>query len=133
MCDASKRCWVFPYCGCKMSLEGDHCGECGMDPCECVVQDSPVGMKGEKRPYFTIDGDEEIVEHNKGYQAAFKRALMCDEEYDQDPDLGIYFGTFNLSPEQQIAMCRTYANYLTQKLRSSGRLGPARKTSNKKN
>jgi len=79
------------------------------------------------------EGDEEILQHNKGYQAKFRKALLCDEEYRQEPDLDVYLGGFGLSAESRIAMCRTYANYLTQKLRSSGRLGPARKTNNKKN
>lgn len=61
--------------------------------------------------------DEEIEEH----QNKFKRSLMCDEEYVHEvpgPDLMDYFGRFDISEQQEIAICRTYANYLAQKVRS---------------
>jgi len=38
--------------------------------------------------------------------------------YDEEPDLEGYFGQFNLSNWQQIAICRTYANYMAQIERS---------------
>lgn len=72
------------------------------------------------------DGDEEIIETSRKYQKAFKEKLRTDERYKPEPDLDAFFDGFGLSEESRIAMCRTYANYLTQKLRSSGRLGPAR-------
>jgi len=124
-----------------MSLEDDHCGECGHDPCTCMPeQDEPKTPAG-KRPlshsqYIDVDaedgeqGDEdeedEILAHHKGYQRKFAKSLHCDERYSPEADLDAYFDEFGLSAESRIAMCRTYANYLTQKLRSSGRLGPPR-------
>lgn len=71
-------------------------------------------------------GDEEIIQHAGGYQRHFEKKLRCDERYSPEADLDAYFDEFGLSAESRIAMCRTYANYLTQKLRSSGRLGPPR-------
>ncbi|ANN22662.1 hypothetical protein [Circular ssDNA virus sp.] len=126
-----------------MSLDGDHCGECGSDPCSCVVQDEPKTPAG-KRPlsasqYIDVDAEDgsqpesiegeeedEVLEHHKGYHKTFEKKLRCDERYSPEADLDAYFDEFGLSAESRIAMCRTYANYLTQKLRSSGRLGPAR-------
>ena len=122
-----------------MSLEDDHCGECGKDPCECVEQDEPKTPAG-KRPlsasqYIDVDAEEdgeqfeeedEILEHHISHQKQFAKKLHCDERYSPEADLDAYFDEFGLSAESRIAMCRTYANYLTQKLRSSGRLGPPR-------
>lgn len=133
-----------------MSLMDDHCGECGCDPCVChapeqdeeEVEESPPrelvrANAGVKRPLFASqfvddeaaegeDGEDEIIEHHRGFQREFQKRLHCDEVYSNEPDLDAYFGEFGLSAQSRIAMCRTYANYLTQKLRSSGKLGPAR-------
>lgn len=141
-----------------MSLEGSRCGECQEDPCRCkdrcpscllymcaCEEEEPTERKvtwAAKRPlsesqYFEevdeveeMEGDEEILEHREKDVKRFREALVCEEDY--EPDLDVYFAEFNLSAQQRIAMCRTYANYLTQKLRSSGKLGPPRKTPNKK-
>ena len=127
-----------------MSLDNDHCGECGADPCICLEPDqdeieesSPRELQrstaGVKRPLFSEsqppseeEGELEILDHHQRMQTNFKRALHCDESYSPEPDLDAYFDEFGLSAQSRIAMCRTYANYLTQKLRSSGKLGPAR-------
>lgn len=132
-----------------MSLADDHCGECGMDPCVChqpeqdEVEESPPREllrtnQGAKRPLFASqfiddeaieeedDGEAEILDHHQRMQTNFKRALHCAEKYEPEPDLDTYFAAFDMSAQSRIAMCRTYANYLTQKLRSSGKLGPAR-------
>lgn len=76
-------------------------------------------MKG---PRYGEEIDDEILDHNEKYQLKFKRSLECEEEYEPEPDLDTYFDEFHLTQTQRIAMCRTYANYLTQKLRSTGRL-----------
>jgi len=138
-----------------MSLDNDHCGECAQDPCVCVGpldlhEDTPkpnplkrsyanVGqprdpvfessqMEDDEDPLVEEDddGDAELLSHHRGYQKKFKQALICSESYSPEPDLDAYFDVFHLSAQQKIAMCRTYANYLTQKLRSSGKLAPAR-------
>ncbi len=138
------RCLSYPLCTC-MSLAGDHCGECGDDPCSCIVQDEPHAEKSPlslKRSNAFIatspvsddniieevedSGDEEILMTHKKYQKHFKEALHCDESYSPEPDLDAYFDDYRLSAQQRIAMCRTYANYLTQKLRASGKLGQPR-------
>lgn len=51
-------------------------------------------QKGFKRPFF-LEAEEEEEE-------------LCDGT----PDLAEYFAKFGLPNESQIAMCRTYANYL---------------------
>lgn len=45
---------------------------------------------------------------------AGKRPLAAafEEEGEEQPDLAEYFASFGLAHESQIAMCRTYANYL---------------------
>ncbi len=51
------------------------------------------------------------------------KALECEEEYEEEedmdvlgqPDLGDYFGQWDMPPSSEIALCRTYANYLAQK------------------
>ncbi len=48
------------------------------------------------------------------------KALECEEEYEEEdvlgqPDLGDYFGQWDMPPASEIALCRTYANYLAQK------------------
>ncbi len=57
----------------------------------------------------------------RGDAVAGKRPRVCwehpeEEEVDEEallgPDLADYFATFGLAHESQIAMCRTYANYL---------------------
>lgn len=66
-----------------------------------------------------LDGDEEILEHREEYAREFKRSLQCDEQYVSEcPDLNEYFSNFELDETQVIAMCRTYANYLAQRIRS---------------
>jgi len=144
------RCAAWPYCGqctCSMSMEGDRCGECAKDPCVCLPQDgeqessSPSLTRssatvGHKRPMSQFVDDEaeevdpssgeEILAHSREYKRDFTKKLHCDESYSPEADLDAYFDEFGLSAESRIAMCRTYANYLTQKLRSSGRLGPPR-------
>lgn len=141
-----------------MSLDhNSKCGECGRDPCMCHAfadpeQDSdpeeiadeaaPFDLKrsrvGVKEPMSQMvedvdDGDEEIIETSRKYQKVFKEKLRTDERYKPEPDLDAFFDEFGLSAESRIAMCRTYANYLTQKLRSSGRIGPPRaRPTNKK-
>jgi len=132
-----------------MSLDGDHCGICHRDPCECqegVPQDEEEEMVPPKTPagkrplsasqYIDVDAEEvdgeqeqsdpEVLAHYGEYQRDFTKKLRCDERYSPEADLDAYFDEFGLSAESRIAMCRTYANYLTQKLRSSGRLGPPR-------
>jgi len=64
--------------------------------------------------------DEEIMEHERKYKKDFARNLRCDEEpfFMEAPDLAGYLGVFGLSEFQQISLCRTYANYLTQRTRA---------------
>lgn len=56
---------------------------------------------------------------------AGKRPISFDHE-EERADLAAYFEEFDLTEQQQIAMCRTYANYLSQKVRA-GLRGPAKR------
>jgi len=94
-----------------------------------------VGVKQPRSSIFPVeevvediddDGDAEVLDNAKDYHKKFKQSLMCSESYSHDPDLAAYFDDFHLSAQQRIGICRTYANYLTQKLRSSGKMAPAR-------
>lgn len=135
-----------------MAAQEQHCSECGRDPCECYSQqdedidnakhyeqEEPNTLKrsaaflGQPRDPEYVEEisnspveDEEVLEHNARYQKRFKQALLCSESYSQEPDLDVYFDDFHLSAQQRIAICRTYANYLTQKLRASGKMAAAR-------
>jgi len=64
--------------------------------------------------------DEEIVEHDRGQKREFQTRMICGEEYENhdEPDLAEYFDQFDLDETQVIAVCRTYANYLAQRVRS---------------
>lgn len=120
-----------------MSLNEDHCGECEKDPCVCVEQDdeddvSPSQNKAwGKRTLIDMVDDEDdphIYQSAAGKTPAHMRRFIddeCEEEV-EEPDLQYYFEQYELTKQQQIAMCRTYANYLAQQLRSSGKMKAAR-------
>lgn len=63
-----------------------------------------------------------------------RRDLYAEEEYSEDPedvgapDVQTYLKQFGLSNQQEIAICRTYANMLSAKVRSVPR-GPYKKRS----
>jgi len=76
---------------------------------------------------YDLCGDEEIIENDNNYKREFQEAMQCDEDYVDlsapeqydEPDLESYFAPFNhLDDTQVIAICRTYANYLAQKVRA---------------
>lgn len=61
----------------------------------------------------------ELLQRGKRVRA-FQQSQLCDEQYDafyEEPDLRSYFAQFQLSEQSQIALCRTFANYLAQKTR----------------
>lgn len=43
---------------------------------------------------------------------------MDDPFSAEEPDLDEYFDQFGLTDQERIGMCRTYANYLAQKVRT---------------
>lgn len=138
-----------------MAAKDTKCDVCGEDPCGCGDQDDDCGeyhvYGAQKEPAslkrsnafiessqppseedIDMDSDPEVLAHNDNYQKKFKQALLCSEQYNQEPDLDVYFDDFHLSAQQRIAICRTYANYLTQKLRASGKMAAARTTNNRR-
>lgn len=69
--------------------------------------------------------EEDLLEGEQGSEEIpptdLKRSradLYAGEELGEHPDLAAYFEQYSLTEQQQIAMCRTYANYLSQKVRS---------------
>lgn len=91
----------------EADCEGSACAFCGLLSCRCA---------------YDIDAqeDDELVEEVED-DSATTRKRNSRFEYDEgveEPDLAAYFEQFELTEQQQIAMCRTYANYLSQKVRS---------------
>lgn len=54
-------------------------------------------------------GESDEIHEDQHYDGA--SAMMPDQ-----PDLGWYFANWDISPKGQIALCRTFANYLSAKL-----------------
>jgi len=96
---------------------------------EELSDEPPRALKrqvGFKAPMSSLliqeEGDEEIMAHDRKTCAEFLASLICDEKYTAPravPNLAEYFTGFQLDLAQQVAICRTYANYLTQQLRAS--------------
>jgi len=92
------------------------------DP-QAEKQDAVEIDGGQQTPVFVSDDDDDespILERTKT-----RRCIdMIDEDHPvhsyelEAPSLEKYFGTFGVSRPVQIALCRTYANYLAQKERS---------------
>lgn len=66
-------------------------------------------FKAPFNPYeYEDDGDEQDMDSGEG-----------DIKPGKEPDLGEFFGLFPwLEEHSQIALCRTYANYLANKIKS---------------
>lgn len=95
--------------------EDEVCERCALANCRCAY-DIDAQPEEEEELFEEDEGDEEILQHQQGW----KRSLRCEEKYeDFRPDLAVYFAEFGLTEQQQIAMCRTYANYLAQKVRAA--------------
>jgi len=97
----------------------DMCEWCHCEPCRCNYDIDAPGDEDDDLLEEEEEGDEEIITRGRGFKRDLDRSLRCEEEYDDgNPDLAAYFEQYNLTEQQQIAMCRTYANYLSQKVRS---------------
>lgn len=75
------------------------------------------------------DGLEELVMESERYgerdlERKRELARWRDNSVEEGPDLGEYFAEFDLTEQQQIAMCRTYANYLAQRCRARAKTPP---------
>lgn len=91
--------------------EGFACAFCGLVNCRCAYDVDAQEDEQEEIP------DEELEEESA--PITNKRNARFDyEEGEEEPDLAAYFEQFTMTEQQQIAICRTYANYLAQKLRS---------------
>lgn len=90
--------------------EGSACAFCGLLSCRCAYD-----IDAQE------DDEEQVEEIEEDLDSATVRKRNSRFEYDEgmeQPDLAAYFEQFELTEQQQIAMCRTYANYLSQKVRS---------------
>lgn len=136
--------WVFH----QMSLDEDHCGECGSDPCEChgpddaveeeeeIIESPPWQASQKKRTIIDLEenSDEPKIYAGAAGKAPAHLSQSIDwygKETDDEPDLLSYLGQFELTKQQEIAICRTYANYLAQQLRASGAMKAPRKQQKK--
>lgn len=93
------------------------------DDVQITGRKQPVGfhidmVDDEDKPRITMGAAKRRITKRKSED------IYCDEAFEDKPDLGAYFGLFDLSDQQEIAICRTYANYLTSALRASGRIPP---------
>lgn len=90
------------------------CQECGraVEACVCESQLDEEDVEEE-------DPEPEITRRGKRVRQ-FEQSMKCDEHYDafyEEPDLRSYFSQFSMTEASQIALCRTWANYLAQKTR----------------
>jgi len=106
--------------------ESGQCAWCALprEECRCAYDIDAPGDEDDDLLEEEEEGDEEIITRGRGFKRDLDRSLRCEEEYDDgNPDLAAYFEQYNLTEQQQIAMCKTYANYLSQKVRSRLRNG----------
>jgi len=109
----------------EIDEENGLCKFCALENCRCAY-DIDAQDEEEDQLDEMDEGDEEILTRSRNYKREFDSSLRCEEEYaDFNPDLAVYFAQYDLTEQQQIAMCRTYANYLSQKVRSRLRSGGA--------
>ncbi len=86
---------------------------------------APIDDEAEEEEFV----DEEEVPRPLKRSAAGKGImdLRCEEDYEEEldvdvmgqPDLGDYFGQWAIPPSSEIALCRTYANYLASKIKAA--------------
>lgn len=94
--------------------EGFGCAFCGLLNCRCAYDiDALEDIEEDQLP----EEEEEILDASPVRPSKRNSRFEYDEGMVQ-PDLAAYFEQFELTEQQQIAMCRTYANYLSQKVRS---------------
>lgn len=104
--------------------EGSACAFCGLVNCRCAYDiDALEDVEEDQLP----EDEEEILDVSPVRPKKRNSRFEYDEGMVQ-PDLAAYFEQFELTEQQQIAMCRTYANYLSQKVRSKFGAGGAKKT-----
>lgn len=98
-----------------------------------VVENDIASSSSVEEP-GSIEDDEDVAPlHRSGAfagKAPWSLADLADEAEgsEDEPDLASYFSKFGLDPSSQIAMCRTYANYLAalvrpKRYRKRGRVG----------
>jgi len=97
--------------------EGGGCSFCGLVNCRCAYDIDAQGESDGEQP-LSIEEEEHPNPSKRGSKAC---PIHLEEEGD-DPDLAAYFDQYQLTEQQQIAMCRTYANYLSQKVRSTAKM-----------
>lgn len=76
--------------------------------------------------------EEDIDEMADEYDEPSSPNEVHQDEMPEQPDLGWYLGHWDMSPKAQIAICRTFANYLSAKLPKTVEAKPARYSGAKK-
>lgn len=59
---------------------------------------------------------QERMQKQRGLQ---RTTMLCEEDFEEveKPDMWLYLSSFGLSEQQMIGVCRTFANYLAQRVR----------------
>ncbi len=113
-------------------MEPHAADECHWDiPCPMHPEHVP---SQEDEPEYEEEEDEvprPLKRQNAGMsplltQDRLMASLRCSEQWENpedeavmaQPDLGEYFGQWEMPPSSEIALCRTYANYLASKLKA---------------
>lgn len=73
-------------------------------PTQRIEEEDFDEMHGESPPEGYLEDEPEHNDNGAGV------------EMPEQPDLGWYFSNWDISPKGQIALCRTFANYLSAKL-----------------
>lgn len=95
--------------------EGFACAFCGLVSCRCAYDIDAQEDEQEEIPEDELEEESAPITNKRN-------ARFDYEEGEEQPDLAAYFDQFTIDEQQQIAICRTYANYLAQRLRS--KFGP---------
>ncbi len=110
-------------------MEPHAADECHWD-IPCPMHPEHVPSQDEEPEYEEEDEvPRPLKRQNAGKSLLSMGSLLCSEQWEEpedeaamaQPDLGEYFGQWEMPPSSEIALCRTYANYLSSKLKAAVR------------
>ncbi len=99
----------------------------GSDEADQLLQSQMIPSEDEDQ-YEEDEVPRPLKRQNAGKGLlSLQSSVRCQEKYEEEedqavlgqPDLGDYFGRWEMPPSSEIALCRTYANYLASKLKAS--------------
>ncbi len=91
-----------------------------------VTPHAPIDDDEDEEQDEEFDEDEpprSLKRHNAGMDLRCSEAWEQEEDRDAmaQPDLGEYFGQWEMPASSEIALCRTYANYLASKMKAASK------------